>query len=166
MTTEERLVADYGCTGLTVDYHPLHYRRPVLKRMHVKAASELLAMHDKVNVSVAGCVIARQRPGTAQGFIFLSLEDETGISNIIIDPDLYTKYTLTVLHERFVLVKGVLQNQEGVVHVKAKHIESLRTAFEHAQNHYTSQLQSSPHSATADVSTNTLEPEIPSHDFH
>src|SRR5204863_326450 len=71
MTTEERLVADYGCTGLTVDYHPLHYRRPALKRMRVKTANELLNMHDKATVSVAGCIIARQRPGTAQGFIFL-----------------------------------------------------------------------------------------------
>ena len=167
MTTEERLVADYGCTGLTVDYHPLHYRRPALKRMRVKTANELLNMHDKATVSVAGCIIARQRPGTAQGFIFLSLEDETGISNIIIDPDLYTKYTLTVLHERFVLVKGILQNQEGVVHVKAKHIEPLRTAFfEHTQNRSPSSSKIAPYSAADEVRTSSFEPEIPSHDFH
>jgi error-prone DNA polymerase len=166
MTTEERLVADYGCTGLTVDYHPLHYRRATLTGMRVKTANELLGMCDKANVSVAGCVIARQRPGTAHGFIFLSLEDETGISNIIIDPDLYTKYTLTVLHERFVLVKGVLQNQEGVVHVKAKHIEALRSAFfEHGQNQRALPPKLSPHSAAPD-SQAALEPEIPSHDFH
>jgi error-prone DNA polymerase len=166
MTTEERLIADYGCTGLTVDYHPLHYKRPALTRMRVKAANELLNIHNNANVSVAGCVIARQRPGTAQGFIFLSLEDETGISNIIIDPDLYTKYTLTVLHERFVLVKGVLQNQEGVVHVKARHIEPLRSAFfEHTQDHRPSQPNPSPHSAAA-LHISSIEPEIPSHDFH
>jgi error-prone DNA polymerase len=160
------LIADYGCTGLTVDYHPLHYKRPALTRMRVKAANELLNIHNNANVSVAGCVIARQRPGTAQGFIFLSLEDETGISNIIIDPDLYTKYTLTVLHERFVLVKGVLQNQEGVVHVKARHIEPLRSAFfEHTQDHRPSQPNPSPHSAAA-LHISSIEPEIPSHDFH
>ncbi len=133
--------------------------------MRVKPASELLKMHDKANVSVAGCVIARQRPGTAQGFIFLSLEDETGISNIIIDPDLYTKCTLTVLHERFVLVKGVLQNQEGVVHVKARHIEPLRTAFEHTHNPPPSSPMIPSRSAAAEAQTN-LEPKIPSHDFH
>src|SRR5262249_32671556 len=146
-------------------YHPLHYRRPALTRMRVKAANELLNIHNNANISVAGCVIARQRPGTAQGFIFLSLEDETGISNIIIDPDLYTKYTLTVLHERFVLVKGVLQNQEGVVHVKARHIEALRTAFERTQNYLPSPPQLSSNSAV-DMQTSSIEPEIPSHDFH
>jgi error-prone DNA polymerase len=160
MTTEERLVADYGCTGLTVDHHPLHYRRAILTSMGAKTANELLNMPDKANVSVGGCIIARQRPGTAQGFIFLSLEDETGISNIIIDPDLYAKYTLTVLHERFVLVKGILQNQDGVVHVKAKHIEPLQTAFSrHTDNARSSFISATHH-------TGTFEPMIPSHDFH
>ena len=162
MTTEERQVADYGCTGLTVDHHPLHYRRAILTSMRVKTANELLNMPDKANVSVAGCIIARQRPGTAQGFIFLSLEDESGISNIIIDPDLYTKYTLTVLYERFVLVKGILQNQDGVVHVKAKHIEPLRTIF----SRHTDNPRSSFPSIAHHTETGCFEPEIPSHDFH
>lgn len=138
MTVDERLIADYDCTGLTVDHHPMHYRREQLQRMGTKSARELAKLADGKPVKVAGCVIARQRPGTAHGFIFMSLEDETGIANVIITPDLYAKSTMTVLHQRFVLVEGVLQNQDKVVHVKAERIVPFRAA----------------------------EIEVPSHDFH
>lgn len=67
----------------------------------------------------AGCIIARQRPGTAKGFIFLSMEDETGIANVIVTPDLYERERLTVTRSKFLLVEGSLQNQDGVIHVKA-----------------------------------------------
>ena len=67
----------------------------------------------------AGCIIARQRPGTAKGFIFLSMEDESGIANAIITPDLYESERLVVVRSKFLLVEGILQNQDGVIHVKA-----------------------------------------------
>ena len=76
-------------------------------------------------VRTAGCVIARQRPGTAKGFIFLSMEDETGIANVIITPDLYERERVVVTRSKFVLVEGALQNQDGVIHIKAKHIQPL-----------------------------------------
>jgi DNA polymerase III alpha subunit len=72
------------------------------------------------SVRIAGCVIARQRPGTAKGFVFLSLEDETGIANIILTPDLFERERLTVTCHRFLHIHGLLQNNDGVVHVKAK----------------------------------------------
>ncbi len=125
MSTDERLTADYSGTGLTVGKHPLHYRRQELKAMKVLTSSELRNYQDGEYVRTAGCVIARQRPGTAKGFIFLSMEDETGIANVIITPDLYERERVVVTRSKFVLVEGALQNQDGVVHVKARRIQPL-----------------------------------------
>jgi error-prone DNA polymerase len=125
MSTEERLSADYSGTGLTVGKHPLHYRRRELHAMKVLTSSELRNYKDGEYVRAAGCVIARQRPGTAKGFIFLSMEDETGIANVIITPDLYERERVVVTRSKFVLVEGALQNQDGVIHVKAARIQPL-----------------------------------------
>jgi error-prone DNA polymerase len=86
-------------------------------------------------VRIAGCVIARQRPGTAKGFIFLSMEDETGISNIIITPDLYDRNKLVVTRSKFLLVEGILQNQDGVIHIKAARLLPLNPAGMAIQSH-------------------------------
>jgi error-prone DNA polymerase len=125
MNTEERLSADYSGTGLTVGRHPLHYRRQELRASKVLSACELRNYQDGAYVRTAGCVIARQRPGTAKGFIFLSMEDETGIANVIITPDLYERERVVVTRSKFVLVEGALQNQDGVIHVKARRIQTL-----------------------------------------
>ena len=129
MTPEERLVADFHGTGLTVGPHPLAYRRADLKRARVLSAKELAeATHGRL-VRTAGCVIARQRPGTAKGFVFLSLEDETGISNAIITPDIFDKHRILIQSEKFLLLEGRLQNQEGVISVKVERIRPLREAY-------------------------------------
>jgi error-prone DNA polymerase len=125
MTTEERLSADYSGTGLTVGQHPLHYRRKELQAMKVLTSSELRNYNHGEYVRSAGCVIARQRPGTAKGFIFISMEDETGIANVIITPDLYERERVVVTRSKFVLVEGALQNQDGVIHIKANRIQPL-----------------------------------------
>jgi error-prone DNA polymerase len=125
MNTAERLMADYGGTGLTVGRHPMHYRRSELLRRGVLSAEELRRSKDGEYVRAAGCVIARQRPGTAKGFIFLSMEDETGIANVIVTPDLYERERMTVVRSKFLLVEGILQNQDGVVHVKAKRLAAF-----------------------------------------
>jgi error-prone DNA polymerase len=119
MNTEERLVADYAGTGLTVGKHPMHYRRAELKQQRILSAKELRERIDGEYVRTAGCIIARQRPGTAKGFIFLSMEDETGIANVIISPDLYERERLLVTRSKFLIVEGPLQNHDGVIHVKA-----------------------------------------------
>jgi error-prone DNA polymerase len=126
MSTGERMVADYAGTGLTVGRHPMHYRRVELRSKGVLSAEELRRGKDGEFVRAAGCIIARQRPGTAMGFIFLSMEDETGIANVIVTPDLYERERMTVVRAKFLLVEGVLQNQDGVVHVKAKRVEMLK----------------------------------------
>jgi len=125
MSTDERLVADYSGTGLTVGKHPMHYRRMSLRSQKVLSAQELRARQDGEFVRTAGCVIARQRPGTAKGFIFLSMEDETGIANVIVTPDLYERQRVLVTRSKFLLVEGPLQNQDGVIHVKATRLLAL-----------------------------------------
>jgi error-prone DNA polymerase len=125
MTTEERLVADYAGTGLTVGKHPMHYRRPALRRQHILSAQELRLRKDGEIVRTAGCIIARQRPGTAKGFIFLSMEDETGIANVIVTPDLYERERVLVTRSKFLIAEGPLQNQDGVIHIKAVRLAAL-----------------------------------------
>ena len=135
MNTEERLVADYAGTGLTVGKHPMYYRREELSRQRVLSAHELKERKDGEFVRTAGCIIARQRPGTAKGFIFLSMEDETGIANVIITPDLYDRDRLVVTRSRFLLVEGVLQNQDSVIHVKATRLTSLSSKAVEVRSH-------------------------------
>ena len=131
MSTEDRLVADYAGTGLTTSPHPLAYRRERLRREGVLSAKDLLHARDGSLVATAGCVIARQRPGTALGFIFLSIEDETGIANVIIHPELYESERVIVTRAKFLRVTGRLQNQDGVIHVRASRVEVLQaTAIE------------------------------------
>jgi error-prone DNA polymerase len=127
MNTEERLVADYAGTGLTTGRHPMYYRRQELQRERVLTAQELKIVRDGDYVRTAGFIIARQRPGTAKGFIFLSVEDETGIANVIITPDLYERERVVITRSKFVLVAGLLQNQDGVIHIKAKSVQALST---------------------------------------
>jgi error-prone DNA polymerase len=125
MSTEERLVEDYKGTGLTVGPHPMSYHRSRLTSMGITRAADLHTMQDGIYARIAGCVIARQRPGTASGFVFLSLEDESGISNAIIQPDLYERNRVVVTSGKILLVEGTLQNQDGVVSVKASAVQHL-----------------------------------------
>jgi error-prone DNA polymerase len=135
MTVEERLVADYSGTGLTVGRHPMHYRRAELRAQGILSSQDLRNCRDGVFVRAAGCVIARQRPGTAKGFIFLSMEDETGIANVIVTPDVYERSRLVVTRSKFLLVEGALQNQDGVIHVKAVRLTPLANAGVEVRSH-------------------------------
>jgi error-prone DNA polymerase len=125
MDSDERLMADFQRTGLTIGPHPMAYKRESLKKQGVLRACDLRALRDGVTVRIAGGVIARQRPGTAHGFVFLSLEDETGITNAIITPQLFQSHYSTVVQHQFLLIEGVLQHQEGVIAVKAERIRAL-----------------------------------------
>jgi error-prone DNA polymerase len=135
MTDEERLVADFRGTGLTVGPHPMTYRRAEMKRRGVRAAIELPKLADGAHVLVAGAVIARQRPGTAKGFVFLSLEDETGIANAIITPQLFEQDHTVVVHNPFLLIEGWLQNQDNVVSVKAERVLALEISRAEVTSH-------------------------------
>jgi len=125
MSAEERLVADFRGMGLTVGSHPMAYHRSRMHALGVRRASELSLVPNGQHVRIAGCVIARQRPGTAKGFVFLSLEDETGVANAILRPEVFEKNRLLVSSAQFLLVEGILQNQDNVISVRAEHVAAL-----------------------------------------
>jgi error-prone DNA polymerase len=125
MTPEARLVSDFRNTGMTVGPHPMSYHRKNLQRQGILSARDLHRVPDGAKVRVAGAVIARQRPGTAKGFVFLSLEDETGIANAIVTPQLFHQDHVVWVNERFLLIEGRLQNQDNVISVKAERVRPL-----------------------------------------
>jgi len=135
MSDEERLIADFHGSGMTTGPHPMTYCRAELAKANVKSARDLGRIPDGQYTKTAGCVIARQRPGTAKGFVFLSLEDETGIANIIVKPDLYEKCRLTINRAKFLRVDGVLQNQDGVISIKASRVLPLSVTSANTDSH-------------------------------
>jgi error-prone DNA polymerase len=135
MTHEERLMADFRGTGLTVGPHPMQYRRAEMKKMGIYRASDLAQVPNGRRLRIGGCVIARQRPGTAKGMMFMSLEDETGIANTIIAPDLLQKNRVLLISERFLMVEGILQNQDNVIHVRAEKVAPLRVTQAETVSH-------------------------------
>ena len=135
MTDEERLIADFHGSGMTTGPHPMTYCRAELAKANVKSAHDLGRIPDGQYTKTAGCVIARQRPGTAKGFVFLSLEDETGIANIIVKPDLYEKCRLTINRAKFLRVDGILQNQDGVISIKASRVLPLSVTSANTDSH-------------------------------
>jgi error-prone DNA polymerase len=135
MNPEERLVADFHGTGLTVGPHPMAYHRKRMDAIGVRKASDLAGIPNGKYLRIGGCVIARQRPGTAKGFVFLSLEDETGIANAIIMPDLFQKNRLLLTSEQFLMVEGILQNQDNVISVKAQRVMPLSITRAETSSH-------------------------------
>ena len=125
MSPFERVVADYAGTGLTIGPHPMALRRNELALRGVLRAIDLPRQRAGRRVRVAGAVITRQRPGTAKGFVFLTLEDETGISNVIVQPPVYDTERHVIVRESFVVVEGILQQQDGVTSVKAERVTPL-----------------------------------------
>ena len=128
MTDDDRLQADYAGMGLTIGPHPMALRRGEMSLRGVLRAVDLPAARNGRRVRVAGMVITRQRPGTAKGFVFLTLEDETGISNVIIRPDLFDRNRMAVVRQPFLIVDGVLQHQDGVLSVRAERVEGIQGA--------------------------------------
>jgi error-prone DNA polymerase len=125
MNAPERIRADFYGTGMTIGAHPMHFHRAELRARGVLSARELKRIPRGRIVHVAGCVICRQRPGTANGFLFLSLEDETGIANAIVEPALFDAHRATLTGAPYLLITGILQNQQGAVSVKLSNVEPL-----------------------------------------
>jgi error-prone DNA polymerase len=135
MTAEERLLADYDGTGLTLGPHPMAFRRGPLGRMGVSRAADLAAFRHGAWVKVAGAVVVRQRPGTAKGFVFLNLEDETGLINVIVRPALFHRHRLALVNEPFLLIEGTLQRQDNVTSVRAERLAPLRHRLASVPSH-------------------------------
>ena len=120
MSAQDRLIADYCGTGLTLGPHPLSLKREELASRGAVQASDLAHLRHGNRVRVAGGVIVRQRPGTARGFFFMSLEDGTGIINLVIPPDLFEQHRLLLVGASFLMVEGILQKQDHVTSIRAE----------------------------------------------
>ena len=131
MTLAERLRADFTGLDLTTGTHPMALLRAQLP--DAWCAADLILARDGEGVTIAGSVICRQRPGTAKGFMFISLEDETGIANVIVVPQLFEAQRLLITQESALRITGKLQNQHGVIHIKAETIEALTASALPAQ---------------------------------
>ena len=114
MDLAERLASDLVGTGLTVGPHPVSLFREELHERGVRRADDLPGLADGERVRVAGAVICRQRPGTAKGFLFLTLEDETGLVNVIVRPDLFHRERAVLVGAAVLEVDGVLQANDGL----------------------------------------------------
>jgi error-prone DNA polymerase len=125
MTVIERLDADLALTGMTVGRHPMAHIRKEMDRIGIIPAHRLDKVRNNIWVKIAGCVIARQRPGSAKGFMFMSLEDETGLMNAIVTPSFFNENRLVLLESRFLIVEGPLQNVDGVINIKAQRVSPL-----------------------------------------
>jgi error-prone DNA polymerase len=123
MTLPERVRADYETMNLTTGPHPMKLLRQSLPNIW-RATDLVHARHGSI-IQIAGNVICRQRPGTAKGFVFISLEDETGVSNAIVEPDLFERFRLVITEEAFLLIEGEVQNSNNVVLIKAQEIRAL-----------------------------------------
>ncbi|MDH5234859.1 MAG: OB-fold nucleic acid binding domain-containing protein, partial [Gemmatimonadota bacterium] len=118
--------ADYRLTGLSLNGHPMRHLRALLAPNGVRTARELHTLRDGTAVAHAGLVICRQRPGTAKGFVFLTLEDETGTINVVVTPQRFERQALLISRTPLLLVRGVLQVESGVYNVRAKSFAPLR----------------------------------------
>ncbi|PYJ53413.1 MAG: error-prone DNA polymerase [Verrucomicrobia bacterium] len=126
MTLPERVRADYETMNLTTGPHPMKLLRESFP--NVWRAIDLTQARHGATIQIAGNVICRQRPGTAKGFVFISLEDETGVSNAIVDPDLFERFRLLITEEAFLLIEGEVQNSDRVVLIKTRNIKPLAHA--------------------------------------
>jgi len=123
MTMPEQVRADYETMNLTTGPHPMKLLRESLP--NVWRAIDLAQARHGATIQIAGNVICRQRPGTAKGFVFISLEDETGVSNAIVDPNLFERFRLLITEEVFLLIEGEVQNSDNVVLIKTRDIRPL-----------------------------------------
>jgi len=128
MTLPERLESDLLGTGVTVGPHPMILYREGLRARGVRRAVDLARLEDGRRVTVAGAVICRQRPGTAKGFLFLTLEDETGLVNVTVRPDLFEARHGVLVGTGVLEVEGILQAEEGIT-VRALEVRALGAAL-------------------------------------
>jgi len=117
MRDSEHVVQDYASTSLSLKAHPVSFVREKLKLLHILSTKDTQNTKDGVLVKVAGLVLVRQRPGTAGGVCFITIEDETGFSNLVVFESLFEKYRKEILHSRLLMVEGKLQREGQVVHV-------------------------------------------------
>lgn len=125
MLPGHEVVEDYAHLSLSLKAHPVSFLRPRLAALGVTPHDRLLAARNGARVTIAGLVLVRQRPGTAKGVIFMTLEDETGIANVIVWPSLFERFRPVILGGRLTAVTGRVQREAGVMHVVADRLEDF-----------------------------------------
>jgi len=135
MTETDRLNSDFRGTHLTIGKHPMAFHREKMNALGVTPASQLKFVRNGCLVRTAGCIICRQRPGTAKGLLFLSIEDETGVSNAVVMPDVFDRERKTILNNSYLVIDGEMQNVDNVYTVRAAHFEPLHVAEEAVPSH-------------------------------
>lgn len=125
MTPIEQMAADYRTLGLSTGKHPMCFYRQWARDNDIKSCQDLNSLADGITLTVAGGIICRQRPETAKGFVFITVEDETGVANIIVRPKLFEQYRHLILRASFIATTGRLQSDHGVINVLADHFETL-----------------------------------------
>jgi error-prone DNA polymerase len=135
MTETDRLNSDFRRTHLTIGKHPMAFHREKMNALGVTPASQLKFVRNGRMVRIAGCIICRQRPGTAKGLLFLSIEDETGVSNAVVMPDVFDRERKTILNNSYLVIDGEMQNVDNVYTVRAAHFEPLDVAEEAVPSH-------------------------------
>jgi error-prone DNA polymerase len=171
MTDWQRMVADYGLLGLSPSYHPLALLRRDLPS-NVLTAEQVRLSRDGAHVRTAGLVVCRQRPGTAKGFVFLLLEDETGLVNVVVRPDLYEVHRSTIRGEPYLCVEGTVQLHSGTLNVIARSVTPVShiavgmaaQALPHAPER--NNVPGNPHDARESVSAELALATPASRDFH
>ena len=125
MTLKDKVAADYQIQGLSAKHHPMEVFRSELTR-DVLTSSDIAAIPSGTKVRVAGCVVCRQMPGTAKGHVFITLEDEYGLINVILRPQVYDKYRQIARLEPVIIVEGTLQKHDGIVNIVAQQLRPIQ----------------------------------------
>jgi error-prone DNA polymerase len=125
MSEREEMIAELRGTNVTTGPHPVAYLRPSLDRQGISSAAALAGSPDGTRVRVGGVVVVRQRPGTAKGFVFVTIEDETGFANAIVTPDLFAAWRPVILRNAALVIEGKVQNRDGVILIKADRFAAL-----------------------------------------
>jgi error-prone DNA polymerase len=126
MTLADKVAADYQVQGLSAMHHPMEVFRSEVSKDKVVKSSDIAAIPSGTKVRVAGCVVCRQAPGTAKGHVFVTLEDEHGLMNVILRPSVYEKYRQVARLEPIIVVEGILHKNDSVVNVVAEHLRSIQ----------------------------------------
>jgi error-prone DNA polymerase len=125
VSAREQLSLDYGTTGISLHDHPMRHLRKQLRKRRVRLAIDQQRWQRGERVTVAGVVLTRQRPGTASGVVFITLEDDTGVINLVLYTHVFERYELVARHSGILLARGQVDRRGEVVHVRANHLERL-----------------------------------------
>ncbi|MBB4008845.1 error-prone DNA polymerase [Allorhizobium taibaishanense] len=125
MTAGSEVVQDYGHVGLTLRDHPVSFLRDDLRQKGFLSCAQALSRRDRTKVEIAGMVLVRQRPGSAKGVMFITIEDETGIANLVVWPKIFEQFRRVVLGAGMLGVRGHIQREGAVVHLVVRHLEDL-----------------------------------------